>query len=152
MTNTTIQKPACSVTIMNSIDIAFQMKKQTNCEMNLPPPPKNTSEQEQHGAVYYSKYNTNTSQQSSLCSTTVASSFSSLSTLDLSDHNQEGSIQISWGSGTLSRSNCVTSNLSALGNVAAETSIPRRSGAYDESGPHEDSWGYFVDTPLEDDR
>lgn len=147
MTNTTIQKPACSITIMNSIDIAFQMKK----HMNLPPPPpKTTGEQEQHGAGYCSKY-TNTSQHSSVCSTTVASSFSSLSTLDLSDHNLEGSIKISWGSSTLSRSGCVTSNLSALGNVAAETSIPRRSGAY-ESGPHEDSWGYFVDTPLEEDR
>ena len=147
MTNTTIQKLACSITIMNSIDIAFQMKK----HMNLPPPPpKTTGEQEQHGAGYCSKY-TNTSQQSSVCSTTVASSFSSLSTLDLSDHNLEGSIKISWGS-TLSRSNCVTSNLSALGNVAAETSIPRRSGTFDDSGPHEDSWGYFVDTPLEEDR
>jgi len=145
-----IQKPACSVTIMNSIDIAFQMKK----HMNLPPPPKTTCDQEQLGAGYCSRKYTNTSEQSSVCSTTVASSFSSLSTLDLSDHNLEGSIfcQISWGSGTLSRSQCVTSNLSALGNVAAETSIPRRSGAYDESGPHEDSWGYFVDTPLEDDR
>ena len=143
-----IQKPACSITIMNSIDIAFQMKK----HMNLPPPPE-TTDQEQHGAGYCSKKYTNTShsQQSSVCSTTVASSFSSLSTLDLSDHNIEGSIKISWGSSTLSRSGCVTSNLSALGNVAAETSIPRRSGAY-ESGPHEDSWGYFVDTPLEDDR
>ena len=128
--NTMIEKPACSITIMNSIDIAFQMKK--------PPPPKTTCDQEQHGA-------------GSVCSTTVASSFSSLSTLDLSDHNLEGSIKISWGSSTLSRSGCVTSNLSALGNVAAQTSIPRRSGAY-ESGPHEDSWGYFVDTPLEDDR
>ena len=132
---------------MNSIDIAFQMKK----HMNLPPPPKTTCDQEQHGAGYCSKKYTNTSQQSSVCSTTVASSFSSLSTLDLSDHSLEGSIKISWGSSTLSRSGCVTSNLSALGNVAAETSIPRRPGAY-ESGPHEDSWGYFVDTPLEDDR
>lgn len=146
-----IQKPACSITtIMNSIDIAFQMKK----HMNLPSPPKTTCDQEQHRAGYCSKKYTNTShsQQSSVCSTTVASSFSSLSTLDLSDHNIEGSIKISWGSSTLSRSGCVTSNLSALGNVAAETSsIPRRSSAY-ESGPHEDSWGYFVDTPLEDDR
>ena len=78
---------------------------------------------------------------SSICSTTVASSVSSLSTLDSSD---SGLIK-GWGS-TLSRSRCV-SNLSALGNVASETSIPRI--ATFESNRHEASWGYYVDTPAE---
>ena len=45
--------------------------------------------------------------------------------------------------GGLSRSRCVSSNLSALGGTASESSIERQ--VY-KSRPNE-GWGYFVDTP-----
>jgi hypothetical protein len=51
---------------------------------------------------------------------------------------------------SLSRSRCVT-NLSSLGSVASETSIPLQSSrpTHYESGPNEGSWGYFVDSVME---
>lgn len=138
---------------MNSIDIsAFQLKQLMNNNSSssssdncsIPPPPEslpmNPSKMikiclaaEDENEFDCSKF---ASQPSSICSTTVASSISSLSTIDSSDYGH------GWGS-ALSRNRCVR-DLSALGSVASETSIPRRSKY--ESNPNESSWGYFVDT------
>ncbi|KAL7429377.1 hypothetical protein ACHAXM_001625 [Skeletonema potamos] len=138
---------------MNSIEIsAFQLQLLMGCSSSstsdciLPPPPESlptnpsmlkkicpAAEDEQEFDC--SKF---ASPPSSICSTTVASSVSSLSSLDSATLG----LAKGWGS-TLSRSRCV-SNLSALGSVASETSISRRSSY--ESKPHEASWGYFVDT------
>jgi len=133
----------------SSLDMAFRLQQLMNdsspSNCSLPPPPDSLPvDPSQTGKMCPAaedEYEFDCSKfamtSSSICSTTVASSVSSLSTLDSSDF---GLIK-GWGS-TLSRNRCV-SNLSALGSVASETSIPRSSDY--ESNPNE-AWGYFVDT------
>jgi len=131
---------------MNSLDMSFQLQQLMNdsastyCSLS-PPPDSLPKDSSPNAAADQFEFDCTkfTNLSSSICSTTVASSISSLSTQD----SMGSGLIKGWGS-TLSRSRCV-SNLSALGSVASESSIPRRSGY--ESNPNEAAWGYFVDTP-----
>lgn len=133
---------------MNSLDMSFQLEQlmndSSNCSIcSFPTPPESlpTDSSPNAAADHYEFDCTKFAiLSSSTCSTTVASSVSSLSTQE----SLESGLIKGWGS-TLSRSRCVN-NLSALGSVASESSIQRCPSGY-KSNPNEAAWGYFVDTP-----
>lgn len=132
---------------MNSLDMSFRLQQfmnDSNCSScsSLPTPPESLPKDSSPSAAEEYEFDCTKFAilSSSTCSTTVASSVSSLSTQE----SLESGLIKGWGS-TLSRGRCVN-NLSALGSVASESSILRCPSGY-ESNPNEASWGYFVDTP-----
>ncbi len=155
--------PTITMNINSSSLLSFQLQQMTmdaecGSSSSLPPPPESlpshlsriicpvaAKEGHKHEFEFDSSKFDSSCPPSSICSTTVASSISSLSTVDTSSTMQQDITKMGWGS-TLSRSRCVT-NLSALGGVASETSsISRRHSSHYESSPNE-AYGYFVDTP-----
>lgn len=140
---TQTRKPLHFKPTMNSLEIAYQIRI-SNDSNYMSEPPKTLGSSSPQSPPPCS-HELDCSRFDSYSSSTTSSSMYSQSS-----QQPYGGVLVKGFGITLSRSRCMT-NLSSLGNVATETSIPLQlSGpTHYESGPNEGSWGYFVDSVME---
>lgn len=144
---TQTRKPLHFKPTMNSLENAYQIRISNDSNYTSEPPKTLGSSSPQSPPPC--SHELDCSRFDSYSSSTTSSTTSS-SMYSQSSQQPYGGVLVKGFGITLSRSRCMT-NLSSLGSVATETSIPLQlSGpTHYESGPDKGSWGYFVDSVME---